>query len=94
MSTFWPGRAKKAQEPPKHRVGNLDEWLNEPCLKACWRDIRQAAADGVDRIGAQDYERHLDENMHNLVERLKRKRYRATLGRRRYIPKGDGKLRP
>ena len=94
MSTFLQGRAKKAQEQPKHRFGNLYELLNEPFLKACWRDIRKAAASGVDRSSAQDYERHLDENIHHLVERLKRKRYRAKLGRRRYIPKGEGKLRP
>jgi RNA-directed DNA polymerase len=94
MSTFWQGIAKKAQEHPKHRFGNLYELLNEPVLKECWRDIRKEAASGVDRISAQDDERNLDENIHNLVERLKRKRYRANLVRRRYIPKGDGKLRP
>jgi RNA-directed DNA polymerase len=43
---------------------------------------------------AQDYERHRDENSHNLVERLKRQQYRATRVRRQYIPKGDGKRRP
>jgi group II intron reverse transcriptase/maturase len=48
----------------------------------------------VERISAQDYARHLDENIHNLVERLTRKRYRAKLVSRRYIPQGDGKLRP
>jgi RNA-directed DNA polymerase len=94
MSTFLPGIAKKAQEHPKHRFGNLYELLNEPFLKECWRDIRQEAASGVDRISAQDYERHLDENMHHLVARLKRKRYRANLVSRRYIPNGDGQLRP
>jgi RNA-directed DNA polymerase len=94
MSTFLQGIAKKAQEQPKHRFGNLYELLNESFLKECWRDIRKEAASGVDRISAQDYERHLDENIHNLVERLKRKQYRAKLVRRQYIPKGDGKLRP
>jgi RNA-directed DNA polymerase len=94
MPTFLQGIAKKAQEQPKHRFGNLYELLNEPFLKECWRDIRKEAASGVDRMSAQDYERHLDENIHNLVERLKRKQYRAKLVRRQYIPKGDGKLRP
>ena len=94
LSTFWQGIAKTAQEHPKHRFGNLYEWLNEPFLKECWRDIRQEAAYGVDRISAQDDERHLDENSHNLVERLKRKRDRAKRGRRQYIPKGEGQLRP
>jgi RNA-directed DNA polymerase len=94
MPTFLQGIAKKAQEQPKHRFGNLYELLNEPFLKECWRDIRKEAASGVDRMSAQDYERHLDENIHNLVERLTRKQYRAKLVRRQYIPKGEGKLRP
>jgi RNA-directed DNA polymerase len=68
--------------------------LNEPFLKEGWRDIRTEAASGVDRIRAQAYERHLDENLHHLGERLKRKRGRAKLVRRQYIPKGDGQLRP
>jgi retron-type reverse transcriptase len=94
MSTCVQGIAKKAQEQPKHRFGNLYELLNEAFLKECWRDIRQEAASGVDRISAQDDERHLDENIHHLVARLKRKRYRAKLVRRRDIPKEDGKRRP
>ena len=94
MSTFLQGIAKKAQEQPKHRFGNLYELLNEPFLKECWRDIRKAAAAGVDRISAQDYERHLDENIHHLVERLKRKPSRAKLVRRQYIPQGEGQRRP
>ena len=94
MSTFWQGIAQQAQEHPKPRFGTLDEWLNEPVRKECWRDIRMEAASGVDRLRAQDDERHLDENIHNLVERLKGKQYRATRVRRQYLPKGDGQLRP
>ena len=94
MSTFLQGIAKKAQEQPKHRFGNLYELLSEPFLKECWRDIRKEAASGVDRISAQDYECQLDENIHNLVERLKRKRCRAQRVRRRDIPEGDGQRRP
>ena len=45
-------------------------------------------------MSAQDYEQHLDENIHDLVERLKRKQYRAKLVRRVYIPKGDNRWRP
>ena len=46
------------------------------------------------RCSAQEYEQHLDENIHHLVERLKQKRYRAKLVRRQYIPQGDGTQRP
>jgi RNA-directed DNA polymerase len=64
--------------------------LNEGLLKDGWRAIRKEAAYGVDEVSAQD----LDDNISHLVERLTRKRYRAKLVRRRYIPKGDGQLRP
>jgi RNA-directed DNA polymerase len=36
----------------------------------------------------------LEANLTDLVGRLKRKAYRARLVRRKYIPKGNGKLRP
>ncbi len=94
MPTFLQGIANKAHEQPQHRFGNLYELLNEAYLQECWHDIRKDAAYGVDRVSAQEYEQHLDENIHDLVERLKRKQYRAKLVRRHYIPKGDGRFRP
>ena len=68
--------------------------LNEGLLKDGWRDIRKDAAYGVDEVSAQAYEQDLDANISHLVERLKRKSYRAKLVRRHYIPKENGKLRP
>jgi len=94
MPTFLQGIANKAQAQPQHRFGNLYELLNEAYLKECWHDIRKDAAYGVDRVSAQDYEQHLEDNIHDLVERLKRKQYRAKLVRRVYIPKGDNRWRP
>jgi group II intron reverse transcriptase/maturase len=94
MSTFLQGIAKKAQEQPKHRFGNLYELLNEAYLRECWCDIRKDAASGVDHVSAEAYEQHLEENIHDLVERLKGKRYRAKRVKRHYIPKGDGHRRP
>ena len=94
MPTFLQGIANKAQAQPQHRFGNLYELLNEAYLKECWHDIRKDAAYGVDRVSAQDYEQYLDENIHDLVERLKQKQYRAKLVRRVYIPKGDNRWRP
>ena len=57
-------------------------------------DIRKDAAYGVDHVSAEAYEQHLEENIRDLVERLKGKRYRAKLVKRRYIPKGNGQRRP
>jgi group II intron reverse transcriptase/maturase len=86
--------AQKAASRKKHRFRDLYRLLNEELLKDCWRAIRKDAAYGVDQVSAQQYEEHLVENIHHLVERLKRKSYRAKLVRRHYIPKGDGQWRP
>ena len=86
--------AKKASEQPGYRFRNLFGMLNEEMLKDSWQYIRKDAACGVDRVSAKEYEQNLDENIHQLVEDLKRKRYRAKHILRRYIPKGNGKFRP
>ena len=56
--------------------------------------LRKDAASGVDGVTFQEYEQNLEPNLVDLVSRLKRKAYRARLVRRKYIPKGNGKLRP
>jgi len=94
MPTSLQGIAQKAASQKGYRFRNLYGMRDEDFLKQCWRDIRKDAASGVDQVSAQEYEQHLDANIHGLVERLKQKRYRATLVRRHYIPKGDGTQRP
>jgi group II intron reverse transcriptase/maturase len=48
----------------------------------------------VDGVTFEEYEKNLDENLRSLVQRLMNQSYRARLVRRKYIPKGNGKLRP
>jgi len=86
--------AKKASEQPEYRFRNLFGMLSEEMLKDSWQFIRKNAASGVDRVSAKEYEQNLDDNIHQLVEDLKRKRYRAKLVRRVLIPKENGKTRP
>jgi RNA-directed DNA polymerase len=86
--------AKKASERPEYRFRDLFRLLNEEMLRDSWRDIHKSAAYGVDRVSAAEYEQDLEGNIHQLVEELKRKHYRAKNVRRVYIPKGNGKLRP
>jgi len=68
--------------------------LNQDVLRLCFYRLRKDAASGVDKVTFQDYERELEANLADLVGRLRRKAYRARLVRRKYIPKGNGKLRP
>ena len=45
-------------------------------------------------MSAKEYEVDLQTNVENLVEQLKRNRYKAKLVKRKYIPKENGKQRP
>jgi len=94
MQTSLRGIAKRASRHAGHRFGNLYGLLSEDNLKWCFHQLRKSAAPGVDKVDYYEYRRNLDSNIHDLVERLKQKRYRAKLVRRRYIPKSPGKYRP
>jgi group II intron reverse transcriptase/maturase len=72
----------------------LYRWLNRDVLRLCFYGLRKDAASGVDGVSFQEYAKNLEANLADLEERLKRKAYRARLVRRKYIPKGNGKLRP
>jgi group II intron reverse transcriptase/maturase len=94
VQTSLLGIAKKAKADKGYRFRNLYREINEELLRDSWRLLRKDAALGVDLISAAEYEANLEENIYQLVERLKGKRYRARLVRRHYIPKGEGKMRP
>src|SRR6185503_2588775 len=94
VQTSMLGIAKKAKSDKRYRFRNLYRELNEELLQDSWRLLRKNAALGVDRVSAAEYEANLEENIKQLVERLKRKRYRAKLVRRHYIAKGNGGVRP
>ena len=49
---------------------------------------------GINEITKKEYERNLEQNIDDLVERLKRKSYKPQPSIRVYIPKSNGKLRP
>jgi RNA-directed DNA polymerase len=94
MPTSLLGISKKAASEKQYRFANLFGLLTPSMLKETWCGIRKSAAAGVDRVDAREYEKQLKANVEKLVDRLKRKSYRARLIRRRLIPKGSGKMRP
>ncbi|MFY9555208.1 MAG: RNA-directed DNA polymerase [Blastocatellia bacterium] len=95
MQTSLLAIANKAKDRKHYRFLNLYRLIgDENFLLECWSDIRKDAAYGVDRVSAQQYGENLIENIRDLIERLKRKNYRARLVRRHYIPKPDGSMRP
>lgn len=94
MQTSLQEIAKKARSLKKHRFQNLYQLLNYESLTLAWQKTNKKAAAGVDKVTTQEFEENLGENLRNIVEQLKGKRYRAKLVRRVDIPKGEGKTRP
>jgi group II intron reverse transcriptase/maturase len=71
-----------------HHVYDIDR------LRSAYRALKRDAAAGVDGVTWQAYGKDLEDNLRDLVDRLKRGAYRAKPVRRAYIPKADGRQRP
>jgi len=85
---------EKAGREPKHRFRSLYREINLNLLYESFRRLKPGAAPGVDGVTVDAYKEDLDNNLRNLLERLKSKGYRVQKVRRRLIPKGKGKTRP
>jgi len=95
MKTVLQGIANKSgTAKPGYKFGGLYRLLNEVNLKQCFFELRKDAAVGVDNVSYREYKANLHENVESLVKRLCNKGYHAQNVRRKYIPKGGGKLRP
>ena len=88
------GIANRARIDKEHRFGGLYTLLNKDFLRWCFYQLNRKASPGVDGTFWVDYERELEANLDDLVDRLKRKAYKARLVKRLYIPKGEDKFRP
>ena len=88
------GIANRARIDKQHRFGALYTLLNKDLLRWSFYNLNRKAAPGVDDVWWVDYERELEANLDDLVDRLKRKAYRTRLVKRHYIPKGQDSFRP
>lgn len=76
------GIANRAKRLKDYRFLNLSTMLNEYNLLDSWQYVKKNVAYGVDKVSAREIERDLQSQVGSLVERLKRKSYRAKLVRR------------
>ena len=83
----------RAREDPKCKFTSLAHLLSEEFLKECFWELKRDKASGIDGVTVEEYEVNLEENLKDLVGRLKAKRYRPQPVRRVYIPKPDGRRR-
>ena len=76
------------------KLQTLMNHVNYETLKEQHRKQMKNKAVGVDNITKEDYDKELDNNLKDLLKRMKSFSYRPQDVRRVYIPKGNGKLRP
>jgi RNA-directed DNA polymerase len=97
---FLPGmspglvRVAEAARQNPGRLLSLAHHLEEAALKRAYQRIRKDAAVGVDGKTKEQYGEALEENLRDLHQRLKTKRYRHQPIRRVLIDKEGGKKRP
>jgi RNA-directed DNA polymerase len=95
METRLLHRTNKPMEGnPLGKRTSLIHLLKEDYLKECFQRLKRDAASGVDGVTVREYETNLEDNIRDLVARVKAWQYRPQTVRRVYIPKGDGSKRP
>lgn len=83
-----------ARRDPQGCINNIAYLLNEENLRDCFGQLKKGKAAGVDGVTLEEYESNLDENLQELVGRMKRQAYKPQPVRRTYIPKANGQQRP
>ena len=84
----------RAQSEKHPKVQNLMRYVTPKTLRLAHEKSDGKKAKGVDGVTKEEYGKNLDENLENLVGRMKTFSYRPEPVRRVYIPKANGKLRP
>jgi RNA-directed DNA polymerase len=86
--------SERAQREPNCQFTSLAHLLDERFLEHCYYQLGRDRASGIDGVTWQEYGKNLEENLKELVARLKAKRYKPLPARRVYIPKDEHSKRP
>jgi group II intron reverse transcriptase/maturase len=85
---------ERARKEPKCQFTSLAHMLNEGFLAECYRRLERNRASGIDGVSWKAYGENLEENLKDLVIRMKSKKYKPQPSRRTYIPKDENSERP
>lgn len=83
-----------AKQRPRVKLQTLIHAIDEESLKAAHSVLAIGKASGADAVTKEKYGEKLQENITDLLARMKRQAYRPQPVKRVYIPKSDGKKRP
>nr|QNO57750.1 hypothetical protein GBAFDLPJ_00044 [Methanosarcinales archaeon ANME-1 ERB7] len=71
--------ALRAKGDPKCKFTSLAHLLTEDFLKECFRELKRGKSPGIDGVTVGEYAKALDENIADLVVRLKAKQSSTSL---------------
>jgi len=83
-----------ARREPELVFTSLVHRIDFHLLKQAFHQARGSKSCGVDKVTAKEYVKHLETNLYNLLQRLRRGQYVAQPVKRIWIDKEGGKKRP
>ena len=90
METELTRIAYTAKTQPKTRFTSLVHLINARNLEECHRELNRKKAPGIDGVTKEDYGRNLEDNLNDLVRRMKQQAYKPQPVRRAFIAKLPG----
>lgn len=78
METKLERIADNSAHEPKPEFTSLYHLINKELLMQCHRELDGSKAVGIDEVTKKEYGENLEQNIKGLVERLKRKSYKAA----------------
>ncbi|MGN0484625.1 MAG: group II intron reverse transcriptase/maturase [Lachnospiraceae bacterium] len=94
METKLARISQLSKENPDMVFTSVGHLINKEMLLSCHEEMDGRKAVGIDGITKEEYGRNLEQNIEELVERLKKKSYKPKPARLVEIPKDNGKMRP
>ncbi len=85
--------SERVQREPLCRFTCLAHLLDVEFLRSCYCELDKDRASGVDGVSWKEYGERLEENLEELVIRMKAKQYRPRPSLRVYIPKDEKTMR-
>jgi len=84
-------RAKQRKDTVFNNLGHV---VDLDLLRECYRQLEGKKAVGIDGVNKATYGKGLEENLQNLLARIRRNGYKPKASRLVEIPKEDGSIRP
>src|SRR5665213_1908076 len=85
---------ERAKHRPDTVFNNIGHVIDQDLLRECYRELNGKKAIGIDGVTKAAYGEKLEENLQNLLARIRRQGYRPQASRLVEIPKEDGSTRP